>query len=551
MIENMRKYTGLMVVVLVLLAAGLILTMKPGGSGGGAGSNFMSVNGKSLDRLAYSKLGQNALSATQLFGQTQNFNDFFKMSDFVRSLSGAANSESQQTLNFVTNRLLLKQAAEEIGLYSSPEVAKPFIKDNMFQGRDGTFDPEAYTTYIQTLERSVGMKEREFEQLVAEFIVFQKVRDLVGSGLQLDAKVAIAEDQLTRQSIESSTIDFSIFDFAKEIKPTDEELKTYWETHKDRYKTERLLKLSYVLTNVSEADEPKRPTPAPGASPEDTSKQTLEYQTKHAEWAKQRKEHTNILTKLFSDFIDSVQDSEGKSFDEAAATAKEQGGNDFQVVTTEAFAISNVPAALRSLNLKDSSARANLIDQIFAKKFSPELIYNIDFFQIGRDGNIAIRIDEEIVPSVKSFEDAAELAREDLVNELARKAMMEAAQAQRDKLAEALAAGTSFDDAVAAAKLTAKPQAALTQESAQQANAELFRVAQVTTPKQLASEVVETPEAAQIVYVSARSLQLTGDEALKDTQVLERNANQLKYLAFNAWLIELSEEAELNLPLAR
>lgn len=547
MIENMRKYTGLMVVVLVLLAAGLILTMKPGGSGGGAGTNFMSVNGQAIDRLAYSKLGQNAISATQLFGQTQNFNDFFKLSDFVRSLSGAAQSQEQQTLNFVTNRLLLKQAAEELGLYSAPEVAQQFIQDNMFQGRDGTFDSSAYATYVQTLEKSVGMKEREFEQLVAEFIVFQKVRDLLGSGLELDSKVSIKEDQLARQSIQASMIDFNIHDFAKEVKPSDEEVKTYWETHKDRYKTERLLKLSYVLTNVSDADEPKRPTPAPNASPEEVSKQTLDYQTKHAEWVKNRKEHTKILTKIFSDFIDKVQDSEGKTFDEAAAEAKKAGGQDFVVTTTEAFAIGDAPAALKALTLKDASARAGMIEQIFAKKFSEELIYNIDFFQVGRDGNIAVRIDEEIVPAVKPFEDAAELAREDLIQERAQKAMVEAAQGKRDKLAEALAAGTNFDEAVTAAELKSEKLAALTQ----QGNPEIFRIAQVTTPKEVAAELVETADKAQIVYVDERSLQLTGDEELKNTQLLERNATQLKYVAFNAWLIELSENAELNLPRVR
>ncbi|WP_205619045.1 SurA N-terminal domain-containing protein [Rubritalea marina] len=544
----MRKYTGLMVVVLVLLAAGLILTMKPGGSGGGAGSNFMSVNGQAIDRLAYSKLGGNAISATQLFGQSQNFNDFFKLSEFVRSLSGSALSEEQQRLNFVTNRLLLQQASEKLGLYSSPEVAQQFIQDNMFQGRDGTFDPKAYAEYINTLDRAVGMKEREFEQLVAEYIVFTKVRDLVAGGLELDPKVAIAEDQLARQTIQTSTVDFKILDFAKEIKPSEEEVKAYWETHKDRYKTQRLLKLSYVLTNLSDADEPKRPSPNPEMSPEEVSKQTLEYQTKHAEWTKNRKEHTKVLTKMFSDFIDSVQDSEGQTFDQAATIVKENGGADFQVATTEAFAIDNAPAELSKLTLKDASARAGIIESIFAKKFSDELIYNIDFFQVGRDGNIAIRIDEEIKPAVKSFDDAAELAREDLIQDLANKAMLDHAEAKRSKLVEALGAGKSFADAVAAEGLEAQLQAPLTQESAQQANPGLFRIAQVTTANEIAATLVEASDSAQIVFVADRSLQLTGDEALKESQLLERNATQLKYIAFNAWLIELNETAELTLP---
>ena len=110
MIENMRKYTGLMVVVLVLLAAGLVLTMKPGGSGGGAGNQFMQVNDIALDQNDFSKAGKNTILAIERLAQLQNYNDYFKFREFVGTLTGNATSETQSQLNFVTNRILLKQA---------------------------------------------------------------------------------------------------------------------------------------------------------------------------------------------------------------------------------------------------------------------------------------------------------------------------------------------------------------------------------------------------------------------------------------------------------
>ena len=62
-----------MVVVLVLLATGLVLTMKPGGSGGGgAGNDFMQVNDVALDQNDFSKAGKNTISAVQRLAQMQN-----------------------------------------------------------------------------------------------------------------------------------------------------------------------------------------------------------------------------------------------------------------------------------------------------------------------------------------------------------------------------------------------------------------------------------------------------------------------------------------------
>jgi len=552
MIENMRKYTGLMVVVLVLLAAGLVLTMKPGGSGGGgAGNEFMQVNDVALDQNDFSKAGKNTISAVQRLAQMQNYNDFFKFREFVGTLTGNAASETQSHLNFVTNRILLKQAAEELGLYSAPEVAQKYIQDNMFQGRDGSHDAQLYSSYIESLG-NLGLKEKDFQQLVAEYIVFIKTRDIIGGGLTPSKLSTIAEDKLNRQDIGMSVVSFKLADFEKEITPTEDEIKSYWETHKDKYKTERTLKLTYVLTNLDASDEPKRPTPAADADPAEVSKQNLEYQEKLVSWTEQRKGHTKILTKIFSDFVDQVQDSEGKDFDKAAAAAKEQAGQDFSIGNTEAFTIGNAPEELKNLSLKNYQQGTQLLDLIFAKKFNAEDIYhNFDNFTVGRDGNVAIRLNEDIQPQVKSYDDAKELAKASLISKLAGEAMTKAAEEAKTKLTEAVADSKSFSDAAKEAELTVNelaPFNASTPPTEVANAANLFRIAQITNPKTVATELSTSDDSATIIYVATRTLTVEGDEALKETQLVEQAANSQKYWAFNAWINGLTEKAELKLP---
>ena len=552
MIENMRKYTGLMVVVLVLLATGLVLTMKPGGSGGGgAGNEFMQVNDVALDQNDFSKAGKNTISAVQRLAQMQNYNDFFKFREFVGTLTGNASSETQSQLNFVTNRILLKQAAEDLGLYSAPQVAQKYIQDNMFQGRDGSHDAKLYSSYIESLG-NLGLKEKDFQQLVAEYIVFIKTRDIIGGGLTPSKLNTIAEDKLNRQDIGMSVVSFKLADFEQAITPTEDEIKSYWETHKDKYKTERTLKLTYVLTNLDVSDEPKRPTPAADADPAVASKQNLEYQEKLVSWTEQRKGHTKILTKIFSDFVDQVQDSEGKDFDKAAAAAKEKAGEDFSIVNTETFTISSAPEELKSLSLKNYQAGTQLIDLIFAKKFNADDAYhNFDNFTVGRDGNVAIRLNEDNQPQVKSYDDAKQLAKVSLINKLAGEAMTKAAEDAKAKLIDAIANSKAFADAAKEAKLTVT-QLAPFNASAPPTDvvnaADFFRIAQITDPKTVATDLSTSDDSATIIYVASRTLTVEGDEALKETQLVEQAANSQKYWAFNAWINGLTDKAELKLP---
>ena len=273
-----------------------------------------------------------------------------------------------------------------------------------------------------------------------------------------------------------------------------------------------------------------------------------------ATWTEQRKNHTKILTKIFSDFVDAVQDSEGKDFDKEATAAKEEAGEDFTIVTSEAFSINNAPAELSALNLKNYAPGTKLVNILFERGFNEELLYNIDNYRVGRDGDIAVRIDEEMKPEVKAFEDAKELAKADLITKIATEAMIAAAKSAKTKLTELVSAGKSFTDAAAENNFTAKEIAAFTANntpSDEPNAADFFRIAQVTTPKTVATELSESADSATIVYVATRTVEVAKDETLNETQILDRAENQLMYISFNAWINSLQDGADLKLPSAQ
>ena len=142
MIENMRKYTGLMAVVFVLLAAGFLFTMNDigTGAGGGSGPTALEVYGQSIDQQTYQKSGQRTLQLCSEVGM-HNYVNFLMAPDAAQlqqSLQFASfgnyytlfgNNLTEQDLNrFVANRYILQNAITEMGLYASEDEVSESIK---------------------------------------------------------------------------------------------------------------------------------------------------------------------------------------------------------------------------------------------------------------------------------------------------------------------------------------------------------------------------------------------------------------------------------------
>lgn len=552
MIENMRKYTGLMVVVLVLLAAGLVLTMQPagGGGGGGASSNFMNVNGVTLDRNDFSKAGEKTTAAIQRLIYSQNFKDYQTLGQFSQFLSGSANSQSQAQINFVTNRILLKQQAEKLGLYASTEVAAKFIENQMFRNNDGGFDAKSYHSYIESLG-SLGLKESDFQQLVAEYIVFDKALAVIGGGLTPSEKETIALMKAEQQTISLSTVSLQLADFKKEIVPTEEEIKTYWETTKDAYLTERQLKVTYALTNLDASDEPKRPTPAADADPAVISQLNLKYEEELAAWTQNRKAQTKILTQVFTNFSNDFEDSNYENFNAVASKAQATAGEDFSYATTEPFSQSNPPAALASLIEKHS--KKSIVDLLFGMRVQNDRRFDTKPYTIGRDGHILVSIDEEIMPTTKTFEQAKELATAALIQQRAETALKAAAEKAQTELSELVKSGKTFELAAQEKGFAAVELKNLTRPAPESGanQADFYRIAQVTTPKTVATELSKSAETTSIVYVESRVFELGSNNAAQEAGELDSAAKGLQYTAFNAWLTGLKDKADpLILPRA-
>ena len=147
-------------------------------------------------------------------------------------------------LQRVTQKYLLLNYADELGLMTTDkEVAEQLVKINSFF-KDGKFDKETYITVLKQNKRTAT----EFESQLKQDILISKVQNLFQASLKTNelkniSNLIFSEDEVSLKIIDDKNIN---------VTTTEENLKKYWTTNKDNYKSESGFKISYSkIDNVT------------------------------------------------------------------------------------------------------------------------------------------------------------------------------------------------------------------------------------------------------------------------------------------------------------
>lgn len=147
----------------------------------------------------------------------------------------------QQALNqLVNNRLLVQEARRLKFKISDKELADAIMSLGAFQ-RDGLFDNRLYTSVLSRNR----MSPEEFEIAQRESMLVNKLRSFITSGVKVSDREAMEQFNWANASV---NIDYVLFDPGnyKGIEPSNEKIKEYFENHKANYKTDVLVKVSYL-----------------------------------------------------------------------------------------------------------------------------------------------------------------------------------------------------------------------------------------------------------------------------------------------------------------
>ncbi len=159
---------------------------------------------------------------------------------------------SKTLLNQIIGQRLVRIEANRLGLGTSDAEIASFIRQQ-FKTPDGKpFDQKRYQQNVADQYGSV----RNFEQSVRDDLSAQKLDAFLTSGITVSEEEVLSDFRRKNTKFDLSYVPVNSADLAQTIKPSDEELKSYFESNKKNYYISvPQKKIRYVFLNTSKIGE--------------------------------------------------------------------------------------------------------------------------------------------------------------------------------------------------------------------------------------------------------------------------------------------------------
>jgi hypothetical protein len=180
------------------------------------------------------------------------------MNGFVQGLAAGASSQDERYPQFILNLIILRHEAKRLGIRPTPtEVADVVRNLRPFRGPSG-FDINKYNEFTQNALSPNGLTEAQIEEVAADGICFDRIKQLAAIGVAVPESESKTNYEQAYGKLFVSAIRLRAADFAKDIKPADDDIRKYYEAHKAELKTEEKRKVEFVTLALT--DEQKKLT---------------------------------------------------------------------------------------------------------------------------------------------------------------------------------------------------------------------------------------------------------------------------------------------------
>ncbi len=547
MIEQIRKYSGLTIVVLVVVFISFFFMDTQSMKGPIGSPTIVRIDGRGYSEKDYRRLGSGSY---EVITGTARAGDFGLYQAYIPLFGNSGGDAIPMQL--LINRALLHRAKDKFGIHPNDDEVSSYIrKMRVFSGQDGSFDPEIYGKFVEGAMKRMGLAEHDLRDIASDAIVAQKLQSILGAGLSTDRGTLARESALNDQQITVDLARLDIDTYQDKIEPKEEEIKTYWEGIQDSFKTEPLKKFTYVIVSPETVAEtapeaPAAPLPADATEEAKAAAKKAEDDKKAAAAAKTaeaRRLNQNKVDGLVDDFVFSLLEQHGAGFEDLAKK------NGWEVKTTELFPQSAPPADL-NVDLRSSSQGGKGVDLLFRMVAGKDPSSRISqAIPVGEGQWLVARLDGEEPSRPKTYAEARAEARAQYIVEKGKEALKAAAEEASTKIKEALAAKKSFADAAKEAGITeVKTVEKVSRTHRPDSLTEpqtLFEEARATDPGALTNTIVES-DRAFIVHVVKREVVKEENAAARLDAEVSNSAAGNSYAAFNAWLTAETEAAKVE-----
>ena len=574
MLENIRKYTGLFIVVLVLIFVGLIfIQSNSSGRGPGSGPVLAKTNHKtySLEDLRdgerHIRLAQRLSAESNRIGNPSTrfgTEAAFDILSYLGTLQAANSSETKDQVNFLVHRTSFERAKKEFGLDASQDEIELYQREKIFTNREGIFDDKAYKDFTEKGLKGLSVTINDVNDFIGDVIAFKALSNLLGTGVIADEKAAQESFIAQTQEITLSTCSLDLESFIEKVEVTDEEVKTYWQEHRGRYLSEAKRRLTYIvatpdfekaLATKKEEMATKAKTPAEEAENAEKTAEEIAAADKAKMEAmvltpQERKKVVDELSLIIEENIWIILQNEienGADKVDLERLAKKEG---YEIKTTELLPISELPTDLRG---SVRGSRKTVQQELEAASItSGNLMDSLgEILGIGQENWLLFRVDEAEEPSEKTFEEAKDTARNDFIQEKGEEALATAIESAREEVAKAISEGAAIKEAAEAQGLKVTSQLGLSAFGTVpgEPNArDLFRLASQTKSGEVSKAEVMLPlkDRGLFVYVEEREF-VESDQNKSGLQQAGANQTQdLQTILLQHWFSAEYQKADVE-----
>ncbi len=420
------------------------------------------------------------------------------MYDFAMVLFGERRMDRDPT-DFVMSLVVLRKEAERLGIEPSAEEIKAAIPElPIFQ------QPWVNAQYLENnLLGPNGFTQGDLAQLVKDYLSFQKLRDLLGAGVEALPSEAEKRYVKGNQIYTASLVRFDRAGHVEGVEITDEDVSKYYEENKDSLMSEAKRGFHYVKF-------------APKPLPEDASNEAR---------AKANLGFANAVNRAYADLA--ADDADFGAVAEQYAGEKAEFTAETGVL--EAFARDEAPELLEG--------NEAALDDLFSGAMQPGGVsVPID---AGGGAYLVFHFAESVEPVPLTLEQAAPAIKEALLATRSNRAVSDAASDALAKLNEAVKAGKPFAAAAKELGLEAVPLPpfSVNEPPADLADAALVVQAADGLAEKEISSVTERPGGEGYLLVYVDKIEIYQDEQAESRRnsLAASIKAQTGRTLFNAW----------------
>ncbi|MEE8206160.1 MAG: SurA N-terminal domain-containing protein, partial [Nitrospinaceae bacterium] len=222
--------------IVIAFVATIFYSWGAGGKIGKANKTIATVNGLEIKVSEFDRA----------YGNILNFyRDQFR-DQFSDEMAAKLNLKENALEALIQNRLMLLEAEKMNLLVSNQELANRISESPEFQ-RDNKFNSNLYQNFLKFNRISV----REFEENQRKNILREKLEGVINAATLISESEIQEAYKQENEKVKFKYIGFSRDYFTPAARPSDEDIKKYFEAHKNEFEVPEQIQVQYVKLTPS------------------------------------------------------------------------------------------------------------------------------------------------------------------------------------------------------------------------------------------------------------------------------------------------------------